>query len=139
MTDYKPDRTFISNLHRLDKRLGVKFNGQHFVITYDRGYGEPINILVIKSENGGFRQPDRRDLNKLNQGDMSKQRFRDYWDRISKHFYDFREGKRAKTKEFFRDLTKDNKIQLGQAFGRLSSKSNAAFRRIDPKSKGKVF
>jgi len=38
-------------------------------------------------------------------------------------------------------MTKDDRIQLMQAFGKLmgAGKSNSAFRRITPKSKGNVF
>jgi len=139
MIDYKPDRTFSKDLKRLDPRLATKFNGQHFVITFDRGHGQPVNILVVKGEDGAFRQPDNRDITKLKECDLAREDYRDKFMRVSQHYEQVREKMKKASHETFRDLTKDSKIQLQQAFGRLSSKANSAFRRVKLKPKGKVF
>ena len=134
---YIPDRTFMKEMKQLDSRLGVKFNGNHFVITYDRGHGEPVNVHVVKGDDGGFRQPDRRDMEALHEGDMSKQRLKDRLDRVSKYYEDTRENLKKKFRQELKDRTKDDKIQLQQAFAKAAnaSKSNSAFRRVTPKRK----
>lgn len=137
---YLPDRCFMTDLHRLDKRLGVKFNGQTFIITYNRGYDEPVNLWVVKREDGGFRQPDRRDLEALCQGDLNKERWADRWQQITHHMYHEREKLRERSHDFFHHQTADNKTTLLKAFGkaRNDSKSNAAFRRVETKPKPKI-
>ena len=55
MEDVRPDRSFLRDLCLIDRRLSVKFNGSNFVICYDRGYGEPVNILRVKNEDGSCR------------------------------------------------------------------------------------
>ena len=130
------DRSFKRDLKNLDSRLSTKFNGEHFVVTYDRGHGEPVNILRIKGENEGFRQPDRRDLAIIKGGDLAEgpkmeTRLREAAYRSELQ----RREARRKAAENIRDMTKDDKIYLGQKIGQLTnqSKSNAAFRRIDHK------
>jgi hypothetical protein len=130
------DRSFKRDLKSLDSRLGAKFNGQHFVITYDRGYGEPVNILRIKGEGGSFRQPDKRDLMVIKGGDLAEGEKMDT--RLQKAAYAselIRREARRKAKENIRDMTKDNRNQLEKAFLQRTnlSKGNAVFRRIDHK------
>lgn len=116
---YKPDRAFMRELHILDHRLGVKFNGTHFVITFDRGFGQPVNLHVVRSDAGGFRQPDRRDLDFLCQGDMERQTPEERFQKVSKYMEDYAENKRRQAREKFRDLTKDGKRQLAKAYTRV--------------------
>jgi hypothetical protein len=118
------DRSFKRDLKSLDSRLGAKFNGQHFVITYDRGYG------------GSFRQPDKRDLMVIKGGDLAEGEKMDT--RLQKAAYAselIRREARRKAKENIRDMTKDNRNQLEKAFLQRTnlSKGNAVFRRIDHK------
>ncbi len=117
--DYRPDKTFRQDLKRLDRRLGTKFNGQHFVVTFDRGYGEPVNIWVVKAENGGFRHPDNRDISKLKESDLAREDYRIKFMRVSQHYEALREKARKSRHELFRDLTKDGKRQLRRAYERV--------------------
>src|SRR4030042_6477875 len=130
--EYQPDRSFIKELKRTDNRLDCKFNGSFFVITYDRPYKGPVPIMSVKGENGDFRHPDKRDIDKLKESDLSREDYREKFLRLGKISEEIkdREIKARKRKELFRDITKDNKIQLRQAFAKAenSSKSNAAFR-----------
>jgi len=141
--DYRPDRSFVNELKRTDKRLGCRFNGQFFVVTYQRPQGDSVPIMSIRGEDGRFRQPDNRDVIKLKESDLAREDYREKFLRRSKMSEAIRDEKikRMKRKEYFRDVTKDNKIQLRNAFGKAANigKSNSTFRRIESKPKGKVF
>jgi hypothetical protein len=130
------DRSFLRDLKNLDRRLDTKWNGQHFVVTYERGYGEPVNIFRIKGADGGFRQPDRRDLAVIKGGDLAEGDSMET--RLRKSAYraeQIRLEERRKAKELIRDCTKDDYRQLSKALTQLTntSKGNATFRRIDHK------
>lgn len=129
------DRSFLRDLKNLDKRLDAKFNGNHFVITYERGHGEPVNILRVRGEDGGFRQPDRRDLAIIKGGDLEDEKMETRLRKAAYKAEQQRLNERRKVKEMIRDRTKDDKLQLAKAITRLSnsSKGNASFRRIDHK------
>jgi hypothetical protein len=128
------DRSFLRDLKNLDRRLGMKFNGEHFVVTYERGLGQPVNILRIRGENGSFRQPDQRDLKIIKGGDLAVKREETYAEAAYKEELVQREITH-KRHENFRDMTKDGKNQLAKAFTQAfnHSKGNATFRRIDHK------
>lgn len=129
------DRSFLRDLRNLDKRLSVKFNGQHMIVTYDRGHGEPVNILRVRAEDGGFRQPDRRDLAIIKGGDLEDEKMEVRLRKAAYKAEQLRLDEKRKAKEMIRDRTKDDKLQLAKAITRLSnsSKGNASFRRIDHK------
>ena len=129
------DRSFLKDLKSLDKRLSVFFNGAHFVVRYDRGYGEPVNIFRVKGRDDGFRQPDRRDLEVIKGGDLETEKMETRLKRSAYAAERLRQEQIRKAKENIRDMTRDDKIFLSQKFGQITnqSKSNAAFRRIDHK------
>ncbi len=135
------ERGFMKNLKNLDRRLGVKFNGDNFVITYDRGYGEPVNLHTVKRDDGGFRQPDNRDLKVIYDGDMSNKRPEVELQKRAYELLSVREESKKKSKEMFRDMTKDDRIQLMNAFQKAHGvgKNKAAFRPVTYKPKGQVF
>jgi hypothetical protein len=129
------DRSFMKDLKSLDKRLSVVFNGQNFVVRYDRGYGQPVNIFRIKGRDDGFRQPDRRDLEVIKGGDLETEKMET---RLKKSAYAaecLRRETARKASENIRHMTLDDKNQLQKAFIQKTnaSKGNAAFRRIDHK------
>ena len=130
------DRSFKRDLRNLDRRLGTFFNGEHIVVTFDRGHGQPVNILRVKAEDGTFRQPDQRDMKIIKGGDLAEGPKMEL--RLKEAAYKaerMREADKRKAHEKFRDMTKDDKTYLSQKIGQLMniSKSNAAFRRIDHK------
>ena len=140
-----PDRTFIKKLHRVDKRLGCFFNEkiQKFVITYKRATGAPVPVMTCAGrENGIFRQPNDVDIVRLRQGDMSNTSVKERMQKVSSHMEREREKDRKHSREYFRDQTKDDKIQLMQRFSKAAGvgKCNSAFRRIDakPRPRGHV-
>lgn len=140
---YNPDHAFMKQLKRLDPKLGCEYNRdtERFNITYKRAIGEAVPIMQVKTDGGGFRQPDQRDINKLNESDTHRVSMKERLDKSSKYMYDYREKKRQEAKENIRLMTIDDKRQLRRAFGRdLSPKHNSStFRKILPKSKGQVF
>lgn len=135
------DRGFMRNLKALDKRLGVKFNGSHFVITYDRGYGEPVNLCLVKTDSGDFRQPDMREIKLLHEGDMATKNARLELERRAYELQRSNERSERKTKEFIRDMTKDDSHTLANAFRKVTGigKNAPKFRQIAYKPKGQVF
>jgi hypothetical protein len=131
------DRSFMRDLKLMDSRLSVKFNGQHHVITFDRGHGEPVNILRIKAEDGGYRQPDRRDIAIIKGGDLAEGEPLE--SRLKKKAYiseEMRKQLRKKQHDEIRDQTRDNKLQLKRWVNDRAnqSKGNAEFRRIPHKA-----
>lgn len=130
-----PDRSFVKSLKSMDKKLGVKWNGSNFVIVYQRAMGEPANIHLVRTADGGFRQPDVRDLNFIRSGDLENDRLKDRLDRLARHCEDVRAKVRKQGKEEIRAMTRDNRRQLANAFAKAKNlgKANSTFRRITPK------
>ena len=140
---YQPDRAFMIRLKRLDGRLGCKFDGTHghFVVNYRRASGHPVPIFAVMNDEGGFRQPDKRDLDFLSSGDLEREDMETKLQKSALYMERVREKSRKDAHDAFRDATKDDKIQLMNSFGRLGGggKGNSAFRRVQPRSKGEVF
>jgi len=138
-----PDRSFMRNLKQLDKRLDCIFRPEHehFVITYNRGYSEPVNLHCVKADDGGFRQPDMRDLKFIADGDLTNQKIKDRLREAEKRLYEIRENDKRKSAEMIRDITKDEKIYLRNKFNKAggAGKNIPAYRPIPYKPKGRVF
>jgi hypothetical protein len=139
------DRTFIKKLHAVDKRLGCFFNEkiEKFVVTYERAHGGAVPIATVAGkENGIFRQPNDVDLQFVRSGDMTNTSVKERMQKVASHMEKARELDRKHSREYFRDQTKDDKIQLMQKFSKAAGvgKCNSAFRRIDakPKPRGHV-
>jgi hypothetical protein len=134
--DVRPERSFLRDLKNMDRRLGCKFNGQNFVVTYDRGYGEPVNILLIKRDDNGFRQPTGRDLEILKGGDLAQGESMDLrLKKIAYACYEMQEQTKKKHRENIRDWTKDDKNYLMDKIGRITGqgKPRPAYRPISHK------
>jgi len=140
-----PDRVFMKRLKAMDKKLDCLFfrEHEHFVVTYDRACGMKAPLFMVKRDGGEFRQPDERDLQVLFDSDCSKSG-ESMTHRLNKMAYaseQFKNDKRAKASEAIRELTLDNKNQLVNATGKAHNlgKFNSTYRRVTPRSKGKVF
>jgi hypothetical protein len=121
----------MDQLKRLDKALGIKFNGEHFVITYRARENLTVNIWKVVAGDGGFRQPDRRDLEILKQSHIERESPEQKQQRVERYMEVERAKDRRRAKEMIRDRTKDDKIQLFNGFARVAGgKHNSAFRRI---------
>ena len=139
--DVRPDRSFMRDLKNMDRRLGCKFNGQNFVITYDRGYGEPVNVLLIKRDDGGFRHGTSRDLEVLRGGDLASGESMDLrLKKLAYASYEIRETLKRKHRENIRNMTKDDKNYMMNKIGRLTGqgKPRPAYRQVAYKSKNAV-
>lgn len=145
MSFTQPDRVFVQRLKQLDPKLGCKFvpDHGHFVITYTRPIGDPVNVWLIQDDAGGFRHPDDRDLRKLQESDLQRVPIKDRLKEAALYMERDRERQRRKRKEEIRDRTKDDRIQLMRAAARFDSASggkyNQAYRRIDIKPKGETI
>lgn len=128
-------KSFLKDLRLMDPKLGVFFNSEHFVITYARPFGAPANIYRVKSETGGFRQPDTRDLIALRKGDLCGEDMKTRLRKLAAYSEDLRAKATAAAKDNIKAMTRENRIQLANAAVQLTNqgKSNSAFRRIDHK------
>lgn len=140
-----PDRVFINDLKTLDKKLGCYFEEahNHFVVTYRRPGGEAVPLFMIEDEDGGFRQPDKRDLDKLYMSDTHREgnSIKQHLAHVTHYMEDYRRKIRKQSKDNFKDMTRDDKNQLMSAFSKLwgGGKFNSTFRRVTPKPRGQVF
>ncbi len=140
---YTPDNVFVKRLKSLDKKLGCKYeqSHEHFVVTYRRAHGGSVPIMIVKSKDGGFRQPDNRDLVNVMAGDRQNPTAKNRLEGTAKYMEDYRAKKKKIVAEEFRNRTKDDKNQLmnvmAQAAG--AGKGNSTYRRIEPISKGQKF
>jgi hypothetical protein len=137
--DVRPDRSFMRQLKMIDKRLGCKFNGQHFVITFHTEKYGTVNIWKVVSEKGEeFRQPDRRELEIIRESDLERLGPKERFNLVLAHMEKTKHRRDRLIKEEMRDRTKDGKIQLMRVFANAvgAGKNNATFRRITPKRRG---
>ena len=127
----------------MDRRLSCHFSYDldRFLITYDRGFGDPLPMMVIETEDKEFRRPRQCDIDFLKRWDMENMRLKDRLNMVTKYMADYQAKKRRDSKDEFRNRTKDDKIQLMNAFGKAmgSGKHNSTFRRIIPKPKGQEY
>lgn len=131
-SDVRADRSFVKQLTAIDRRLGVKFNGDHFVLTFTtERYGE-VNIWTVVDERGGFRQPDQRELDMVRESDLERMGPEQRWNLAEAYMRKFEDHQRETVRDNIRHTTLDNRVSLAQAFGRVAgySKSNSAYRRI---------
>lgn len=137
---YTPDRSFMRKLKEISPDLGCKYEPghEHFVITHRRVIGDPVPILLIESDDGGFRHPDQRDINKILASDTHRVPVKDRMRALAKYLEEDRARKRASARDEIRNMTKDDKIQLTRAFGNAAnvSKNNSQFRRVEPRPRG---
>lgn len=138
---YTPDRVFLNDLKKLDPKLGCYFetNHDHFVITYERAVGGDVPVLLVEGEGGSFRHPNQRDITKLEESDTHKQSMKSRLNATATYMERVREKKKKEAKDNIRDMTKDDKRQIGPRMARLTNqgKFNSTFRRINLKKKGK--
>jgi len=136
--------SFPKRLKEIDKDLNCVFDDKMNRFVIHQRTDNPIlpnpTIFVVETEAGGFRHPDLRDINTLQQADIRKQGPKARLKRAMEYMQDVREKNRKKSKAMFREQTIDDKNQLMNVFSKAAGfKGNSAFRRIDPKIKGKVL
>ena len=140
---YKVDRTFRQKLKAIDRRLACTYNPdhEHFVITYQRAWGDPVPIMSIEGPGGCFRQPNEKDLEFICAGDMENMTLNERMNMTAFHFERTREQTRKQSRDLVRQLTRENRRQLMPAFARLTNagKFNSAFRRINLRQRGQTL
>ena len=140
---YTPDRAFMSKLKQLDKRLDCiyRLDIERFVITWHMPAGPPSELFVVRDETGGFRHPDMRELYMLSEGDLHRSDLKDRIERTEKYMSEYRERQEAMEADEIKNQTKDDRIQLSQAYRSAFNvgTKKSAHRRIMPKTKGKAF
>jgi hypothetical protein len=110
------------------------------VITYDRSYGQPANVLRVEAVDGGFRHPNHRDLELIRSGDMNNTTVRDRMQKLTYHYEKQQEQSKRRVHDDIRHATLDGRRQLEKAILQKTntSKANATFRRIDHKPSKRV-
>ena len=138
---YKPDPFFMKQLKELDQRLGCRFREdlQRFVITWEKFWGQNDEIMVVSKP--FFRQPDRRELVFLSEGDLHRGDMRDRLNKTAAYFHDYRKRQDASVADDIRGITKEDKQQLLKAYRKTfnTGVKGDPFRKIVPKHKGKTF
>lgn len=131
---YKPDRVFMHRLKTLDKRLGCYFNDNHnhFVVTYQRPVGSPAEIMLVENNQGGFRQPDSREINTLCEFDTHRTDIKDRLQKGASYMEKYREKQDKEIRDSLREATLDDKQQLKSSYAKATNdgKCNSAFRRV---------
>jgi len=130
----------MNDLKALDKRLGCKYETSHghFVVDYKRSHGQPVPIFMVKGDKDEFRQPDKRDLDFLLSGDLTREDMETKIQKSALYMEKVREKKQKDAQDNIRNATKDGKIQLSNTMAKIAGggKGNSTFRRIEPKPKG---
>jgi len=131
-------RGFLKDLKLMDSRLGIRWNGEHHVITYRRPQGDAVNVYRVKAEDGGYRPPDARDLIALRGGDLSQEGMKTRLQKLSLYSERIREQAKKSAADNIRAMTLDNKNQLSKMAIQAAnfSKGNATFRRIEQNRTG---
>jgi hypothetical protein len=137
----KPDRYFMKQLKELDNRLGCRFREDldRFVITYEKIYGPPDEIMVVSKPH--FRQPDKRELMFLCEGDLHRTDMRERLEISAAYFAKSKEDEQKMQADEIRNMTKDDKIQLANVYRETFNTGGkpSAIRRITPPVKGKTI
>ena len=140
---YTPDRAFMNKLKQLDKRLDCiyRLDIERFVITWHMPAGPPSELFVVRDETGGFRHPDMRELYMLSEGDLHRTGIRGRLEKTEKYMREYRERQSAMEADEIRNQTRDDRLQLSQAYRKAFNigHKNSAHRRIDIKPKGKIY
>jgi hypothetical protein len=130
------DWAFVKQLKEYDSKLSIVFDRgvERFIVCRQRAYGKPWGVLVIQTDDGAFRQPDGRDIKRLYEADLWKNggvdaRIR----RGEKTMWEHEDKLEADSKEHFRALSRENKIQLMNTYRKATNTGSKApeFRRIE--------
>lgn len=133
-SNVKADKGFMRELKSLDKRLDCFFNAEDeiFVITYERPFGDPVPIAKCAGrdkDTGIFRRPDRRDIEFVASGDLSKKDINSKLAESSYYMEKYREKRRETVRDEIRQRTIEDRRSLMSRFQRAagSGKANADF------------
>ena len=141
-----PDSNFVKKLHRYDSTLKCNFDRElsKFVITQPSmlNSGRKVALVVKDWEHeGGWRQPDERDIARIAMADFHRKSIRRRIQEGEDYMLNYRDKQDRKAAEELRDMTKDEKLPLVNAYRESFNlgKKIRPHRPIKPKVKGKVF
>lgn len=137
------DDLFLKRLKRIDNRLGMVWQEgpERWVMVYDKSKNNLVNMFLIETEDHQYRHPDQRDLVRIRAADLVAKDAVARYRESAQYMVDARVKDRENAKENIRNMTKDDRIQLMQAFAKLagSGKGNSAFRRIQAQARGEIY
>lgn len=137
------DDLFVKRLKRIDKRLDMHWSAEpeRWLMVYDKGDKNFVNMFLIETEDHQYRHPDKRDLVRIRVADLATKSAEKRLKESAEYMAETRLKDRQNAKEDIRHMTLDNKIQLMQAFSKAAgySKGNSAFRRIKAKVRGEIY
>jgi len=137
--------SFPKRLKEIDPNLSCKFDrhNKRFIIHYQTKNPKIGNakIMLIEGQDGKFRHPDLRDIDTIMESDINRREPKDRIKQSAEYMVEERKKDRKRAREMIRDRTKDDKIQLMNAFSKIAGvgKGSSAFRRIKSKVKGEVY
>jgi len=137
--------SFPKRLKEIDPNLSCKFDerNKRFMIRYQTKNPKIGNakIMLIEGEDGKFRHPDLRDIDTIMESDINRREPKDRIKEVAEYMVEERKKDRIRAREMIRDRTKDDKIQLMNAFSKIAGvgKGSSAFRRIKSKVRGEVY
>ena len=137
------DDLFIKRLKRIDKRLDMHWSRgpERWLMVYDKGNGNFVNMFLIETETYQYRHPDKRDLVRIRVADLATKSAERRLKESHEYMTEARIKDRKDATENIRLMTLDSKVQLMQAFSKAAgySKGNSAFRRITAKARGEIY
>jgi len=137
--------TFPKRLKEIDPNLNCKFDDSNkkFVVHYQTKNPRIGNarIMVIEDDKGEFRHPDLRDIDTIMESDINKREPKDRIKEAAEYMVEQRKKDRENARQMIRDRTKDDKIQLINAFAKIAGvgKGTSAFRRVQAKARGQDY
>lgn len=131
-----PDPAFVKALKEYDSKLDIIFDrmAERFIIRRQRAYGMPWGVLLVETEDEQFRQPDQRDIKKLYEADLWKNGGVDARIRRGEQtMWDYEEKLERDSKDTFRAMSRENKIQLSNTYRKATNQGSKApeLRRIE--------
>jgi hypothetical protein len=124
-----PDRAFVKTLKEYDNKLDIVFDrmAERFIIRRQRAFGQPWGVLLVETDDAQFRQPDGRDMRKLYEADLWKNGGVDARIRRGEQtMWDYEEKLERDTREHFRAVSRDNKIQLKNTYRKATNMGSKA-------------
>ena len=137
------DDLFVKRLKRIDERLDMQWSAEpeRWLMVYDKGSKDFVNMFLIETEDHQYRHPDNRDLVRIRVADLATKSAEKRFKESAEYMAEARIKDREDAKENIRLMTLDGKIQLMQKFAQAAgySKGNSAFRRIKAKARGEIY
>ena len=137
--------SFPKRLKEIDPNLNCQFNRleKKFHIYYQTKNPMIGNarIMVVENDKGSFRHPDLREIDTIMESDINRREPKDRIKEAAEYMVEERKKDQKNAKDMIRERTRDDKIQLINAFAKIAGvgKGNSAFRRVKEKAKGKVY